>query len=145
MSTPIDLRPATLWTRGIIGTAASLLIGPAIAQSLPSCNALKDQRDAIAAASMTAELELARRYRESLCPEVSRKADAANANTKSFSLIDYQALIDCRRQAEQKLETERTVLYRNSLGFTFYTPPGTASARQADQIRQQINEGECQP
>jgi len=141
----MDLTPATLWTLGIIGTAASLLIGPAMAQSLPACNALKDQRDAIAAASMTAELELARRYRERLCPELSRKADAANANTRVFSLINYQALIDCRRQAEQKLETEQTVLYRNSLGFTFYTPPGAASARQADRIRQQISEGGCQP
>ena len=139
------LTPATLWSLGIIGTAASLLIGPAIAQSLPACNALKDQRDTIAAVSMTAELELARRYRERLCPELSRKADAANANTRIFPLIDYQALIDCRRQAEQKLEKEQTVLYRNSLGFTFYTQPGAASARQADRIRQQINEGGCQP
>ena len=139
------LTPATLRSLGIIGAATSLLIGPAIAQSLPACNALKDQRDTIAAVSMTAELELVRRYRERLCPEVSRKADAANANTRVFPLIDYQALIDCRRQSEQKLEKEQTVLYRNSLGFTFYTPAGAASARQADQIRQQINECGCQP
>lgn len=124
--------------------AAMLILGsPALAANLEQCYALRDQRDAISAEAMKHEIALARTYRERICPVLSKQADGANAKDQTFTTLDYSALIQCRRHAEQDLERSHSVIYRNSQGFTFYTPAGALLARQADALRMAIGVRGC--
>ena len=113
------------------------------AADLDVCHGLKAERDRLAAEAMQAEIALVRRYRERLCPALEQQAQAANANSQVFQAFDYAAFIRCRRQAEQMLERNHRLLYRNRQGFTFYTAAGASLARQADQARQQLASRDC--
>jgi hypothetical protein len=92
---------------------------------------------------MTAEIALVQEVRGRLCPELRRRADGANARDQEFTPIDYQALLLCRRRAEQLVERTRPVRYRNRLGFTFYTAGGADLAAQADGVDRQMQEQSC--
>ena len=107
--------------------------GMAGAATGEECWQLRQERDGVATASMEQELALARAIRKRLCPELSARAEVANARDGRFTPIDYGALGRCRLEAERQLEAGHPVLYRNSQGFTFYTAAGAALARQADQ------------
>jgi len=134
------------------------------AADLDVCHGLKAERDRLAAQAMQAEIALVRRYRERLCPALEQQAQAANANSQAanansqvahangqvanassqvFQAFDYAAFIRCRHQAEQMLEHNHRLLYRNHQGFTFYTAAGASLARQADQVRQQLASRDC--
>jgi len=141
------------------------------AGDLDLCRGLKAERDRLAAEAMRAEIALVRRYRERLCPVLEQQAQAANANSQvasatgptanatgptanansqaakatgqPFQSFDYAAFIRCRHQAEQMLEHNHRLLYRNHQGFTFYTAAGASLARQADQVRQQLASRDC--
>ena len=128
-----------------LGCGLLALITPTagLADDLSACRALKDERDALASEAMRAEIALATRYRQRRCPELNRRAELANANSQVFAPIDYQALLLCRQTAERELERENPVLYRNQLGFTFYSATGSAAARQADQRRQALAQQGC--
>lgn len=122
---------------------ALLLAGPALAADRRSCREIGQRIDALGQAAMREELALSRRYREQLCPELSRRAEAANAIEERFAPIDYQALRDCRQRAEELLAEERPVLHRNLLAFPFFTSAGAALARQADGLRQRRRRLDC--
>lgn len=151
------MRPTSIWSRslGVVSAALVLLISAGPAGADERCYALRDQREAIAAAAMKEEITLARRYRERLCPSLNRQAEAANANTMVdaeqntshgiIHTIDYQALINCRNRAEHQLEKEQKIIDRNRLGFTFYTTKGAGLARQADASAESMAEHGCQP
>jgi hypothetical protein len=132
-------------TAQLSGALASvlLLMTPAFAQKLEQCYALKDQRDSLGTKAMVEEIALAKVYRQRICPAMSQAADAANANDKDYTPINYEALIACRGKAERLLEQENKVLYRNSSGFGFYTSKGAELARQADLIVGQIHREGC--
>ena len=115
----------------------------ALAAEENPCRVLKDERDQLSAKAMTAEIALARTYREQICPALARQAEQANANQRPSGEIDYEALIDCRQKAETRLEKSNQVLYRNRLGFTFYTQAGTSLAQQADQKSQELESKGC--
>lgn len=120
-----------------VGLLAGVLVTPALAGNLEDCRQLRQQRDGLATQSMQAEIALVQELRDRLCPVLRRQADAANALTKELGEpIDYQALLRCRRRAEQLLERTRPVLYRNRQGFSFYTASGAELARQADVVAQ---------
>jgi hypothetical protein len=119
------------------------------------CQILQDQRTAIAAMAMAEEIALAMAYRERICPALNQQAALANANSQPRSTgnpgsqasapIDYDALIHCRQTAEQQLEHDNRILYRNRLGFSFYTDRGAEAARQADRLSGQMQELSCRP
>jgi hypothetical protein len=114
---------------------AGVLLPPALAGGIEDCRHLREQRDGLATRSMQAEIVLVQELRDRLCPVLRRQADAANALSPELAEpIDYKALLLCRRRAEQLLEHTRPVLYRNRLGFTFYTASGADLARQADAV-----------
>ena len=92
---------------------------------------------------MSAEIALATRYRQQRCPELNSRAELANANSQVFAAINYEALLQCRQVAERQLERENPVLYRNRLGFTFYSPAGSTAAQQADQQLQDMQRQGC--
>ena len=118
--------------------------GAAFADALSAaCRTLQEQRDAVAREAMRAEIALATGYREQRCPELNRQAELANANSPMGAVVDYQALLLCRQAAEQQLERDNPVLYRNRLGFTFYSAAGAAAARRSDDLQQQINQQGC--
>lgn len=134
------------------------LAGPVLAADLETCRPLREQRNALAEAAMREEIALARTMRERVCPALSRRAEAANANasasTNSGSApdpagapdappIDYAALLRCREQAERLLEQEHRLLYRNRLGFTYYTATGASLARQADAVARRMEAEGC--
>jgi hypothetical protein len=121
----------------------ALLLPPALAASLEQCRSLRERRDGLAAEAMTAEITLVQEVRGRLCPELRRQADAANANDQVFTPIDYQALLLCRRRSEQLVERTRPVLYRNRLGFTFYTESGADLAAQADAVAREMEQQRC--
>lgn len=128
--------------RGLFALCCSLaaLMGPGagLADSIQTCRALKEQRDALANEAMRAEINLARRYRHQHCPVLNNRAEQANANSREFEAIDYRALLQCREAAERQLERDNAVLYRNRLGFTFYSPAGSDAARRADQVQEHL-------
>ena len=132
---------------GVLALGCSLVavMMPAavLAEGLNTCRALKEQRDAVASDAMRAEISLASRYRQQHCPELNRQAEHANANSQGVVPIDAQALLQCRQSAEQHLERENPVLYRNRLGFTFYSPAGSSAARRADQLLEQLDQQGC--
>jgi hypothetical protein len=121
----------------------ALLLPPALAASLEHCRSLRERRDALAAEAMTAEIALVQEVRGRICPELRRQADAANANDQMFTPIDYQALLLCRRRSEQLIERTRPVLYRNRLGFIFYTEGGADQAARADALAREMQERDC--
>ena len=120
-----------------------LLLPPGLAGSLQQCRDLRERRDALAAEAMAAEIALVQEVRGRLCPRLRRQADAANANDQVFTPIDYQALLLCRRRAEQLVERTRPVRYRNRLGFTFYTEGGADLAARADAVAREMLEQDC--
>jgi hypothetical protein len=126
------------------GLAAALITPAAgLADGVEACRSLKEQRDALASEAMRAEIALITHYRQQRCPELNSRAELANANSQVFAPIDYQALLQCRQAAEQQLERENPVLYRNRLGFTFYSAGGSAFARQADQRLDALQQLKC--
>jgi len=143
VSSPLALR-CDPWTRLGLACLGALLLGTdALAANLEQCRTLRERRDALAADAMTAEIALVQELRGRLCPLLRRQADGANANDQVFAPIDYEALLICRRQAEQLIERTRTVRYRNRLGFTFYTADGAALAEQADAVAGEMGEAAC--
>lgn len=127
------------WQRRLLAIGLNGVIGSsALAGSLENCRQRRLQRDDLASRSMQAEIVLLQELRDRICPVLRRQADAANAANpqanRTGESIDYQALLLCRRRAEQLLERTRPVLYRNRLGFLYYTPSGAALARQADAV-----------
>lgn len=135
--------------KGVLHLSCSLvaLMAPAtaLADGLQACRSLRDQRDALASEAMRAEIALTTQYRQQHCPELNNRAELANANSQVFAPIDYQALLQCRQAAEQQLERENPVLYRNRLGFTFYSAAGSTIARQADQRLEAMQRRQCSP
>ncbi|KEF41634.1 MAG: hypothetical protein ER33_10195 [Cyanobium sp. CACIAM 14] len=120
-----------------------LLLPEALAGSLEQCRSLRERREALAAEAISAEIALVQEMRSRLCPELHRQADGANANRQEFTPIDYQALLLCRRRAEQLIERTRPVHYRNRLGFTYYTEAGADLARQADARAREMERQAC--
>jgi hypothetical protein len=120
--------------------AVLLLLAPGGLAAEPiTCPDLREQRDDLARRAMAAELVLVRQSRERICPALSRAAEAANANHPGYGndtavTIDLQALRDCRQAAEQLLERQNRLRYRNRLGFSFYTPAGAGLAAEADRL-----------
>ena len=55
-------------------------------------------------------------------------------------LIAYAVAMDLELVVveEALLQRSRPVLYRNQLGFIFYTPAGAALARQSDALQQRV-------
>lgn len=92
---------------------------------------------------MVAKIDLGRKYREQICPGLARQAEQANANKSSSGIIDYAALIDCRKKAETRLEGINKVLYRNRLGFTFYTSNGSKLVQKADGNEEEMSKRRC--
>jgi hypothetical protein len=92
---------------------------------------------------MAAEITLVQEVRGRLCPELRRQADGANAIDQVITPIDYQALLLCRRRAEQLVERSRPVRYRNRLGFTFYTEGGAGLAARADAVAREMQAQDC--
>ena len=123
--------------------ACCWLVAPAMAAELEACRNLLDQRNALAEQAMKAEIALVRTTRERICPVLSQQADGANANDHNETTIDYQALIECRRKAEEQLLRSRRVFYVNIQQFRFYTAAGAKLARQADGLMQQMQDQEC--
>jgi hypothetical protein len=119
------------------------LAAPAMAAEMEACRNLLDQRNALAEQAMKAEIALVRTIRERICPALSRQADQANANDRNELTIDYQALLDCRHEAEEQLLRSRRVLYVNIQQFRFYTAVGAKLARQADGLMQPLRDQEC--
>lgn len=112
----------------------ALWSGSTFAAEQNQCRTLKDERDSLASQAMAAEIALGKKYREKICPSLAKQAEQANANGRSSQFINYEALLDCRKKAETRLERENKVLYRNRLGFTFYTSKGAKFAKEADQL-----------
>lgn len=96
----------------------------------------------IAARAMAEEIALANGYRERICPALNQQAAQVN---QTAAPLDYEALIRCRRSAEQQLEHDNRILFRNSQGFSFYTARGAEAARQADEIRSRMERMTCPP
>lgn len=114
------------------------------------CGALLDRRNALAEQAMAAEIHLASTVRDRLCPALNRRADAANANPESAAAADLQqepfdfgGYVECRHRAEAELARSRAVLYRNQLGFPFYTQAGADLARQSDRLVQERIRSGC--
>lgn len=128
--------------RAAVCLALSLWSGSTFAAEQNQCYALKDERDSLASQAMAAEIDLSRKYREQICPGLATQAEESNANERSTEMMDYGALIDCRKKAEVRLERNNQVLYRNRLAFTFYTPKGAFLAKQSDQkSAEMVNRG----
>jgi len=130
----------------LLSFGLAALMAPAVgfaADGGLACRTLKEQRDALAGAAMRAEIALARRYRQQRCPELNSRAELAHANEPALAPLNYEALLQCRQAAEWQLERENPVLYRNRLGFTFYSAAGSASARQADQRLEAMQQLQC--
>ncbi len=120
-----------------------LLALPAGAYDRVACRDLRDRRDGLGREALELELELVRRIRRQLCPELSRLAEAANAVEEEFEPIDFGALRRCRRQTEERLAATRPVLFRNRLEFPFYTERGAGLARQADRLAGRMEREGC--
>jgi len=116
--------------------AAALLAAGEVAQAAPAsrCRPWREERDALAQQAVAAEIVLVQQTRLRLCPELERQASGANAEERNYGPVDYQALIDCRQRAEQRLRRERAVLHRNDRGFLFYTTEGARLARRSDAV-----------
>ncbi|MEA5442607.1 hypothetical protein [Cyanobium gracile] len=143
MRSPLAARWGHWVCSGLACLGGLLLTTDALAANLEQCRMLRERRDALAAEAMTAEIALVQELRGRLCPLLRRQADGANANDQVFVPIDYEALLLCRRQAEQLIERTRAVHYRNRLGFTFYTADGAALAEQADAVLGEMGEAAC--
>jgi len=129
-----------------LAVLAALIAPPAgLAETTGGCLALQEQRQALAREAMQAEIALAGRYRQQLCPELHRRAELANANSQVFTPINYTALLECREAAERRLERENSVIYRNRAGFTFYSAAGSAAAGLADQQLELLQRQGCRP
>ncbi len=126
-----------------LSLVAGLLLPPVLAGTLEQCRGLRERRDALAGEAMTAEIALVQEVRGRLCPELRRQADAANALDQMFTPIDYQALLLCRRRAEQLVERTRPVRFRNRVGFNFYTEAGAELAARADAVAREMQEQVC--
>lgn len=129
VSHPIGRRGLILLVALVVGWS---LGGQAAAEE--DCRALRLRRDALASAAMEQEIALARTFRERLCPDLAERAEGANALEGDDRPLDFGAWSRCRVEAERQLEQSHRVRYRNSQGFTFYTPRGAALARQADGV-----------
>ncbi|MCT0223698.1 hypothetical protein [Synechococcus sp. CS-1328] len=121
-----------------------LLPDAGLAADAVRCGALLDRRNALAEQAMAEEIRLAGAVRDRLCPALNRRADAANANPDSAAAgapqeqpFDYGGYVECRHRAEAELARSRAVLYRNRLGFPFYTEAGADLARQSDRLVQE--------
>jgi len=152
-------RETVIRTTVIRATVIAALVGaslgpPALASPARDvdanrCRAQREQRDALATQAMEAELTLVRKVRETICPRLTRQAEQANANTPAPAAgpgepaTDYQALIHCRQQTEQALKASHPLLYRNRLGFVYYTRSGADLARQADAVQDQLLSEAC--
>ena len=121
----------------------ALSLTPARATEPAACQPLREQRDALASQAMEQEIALVHQYRLRRCPALTRQADGANALDRQFPAIDFNALLTCRRSAEQDLERHERRLYRNRLGFWFYTPRGAVLAGQTDSLSQRLIASAC--
>ncbi|MFN7678965.1 MAG: hypothetical protein ACK5QW_10300 [Cyanobacteriota bacterium] len=108
--------------------------GLARAADLQTCRQLRERRNAITTAALEREMALVRATRFDLCPTLAERAELANARNLRFAPIDDGAWSRCRLQAEQRLASCHPVLYRNWMGFPFYTPEGAGLAGQADGV-----------
>lgn len=141
-ATASALRLASMYT----SRQVALLIGFALL-ALPiwaadDCRSQRERRNQLARQAMQAEITKLQAIRQRLCPQLEALASQASAlSTTGRSPIDldYGAYIDCRTRAEIQLERSHPVLYRNRLGFTFYTPSGAALARQADALQARLD------
>ncbi|MEI7664883.1 MAG: hypothetical protein WCI65_02395 [Synechococcaceae cyanobacterium ELA263] len=132
--------------------AAALVLGltaPVLALEVSRCRALRQERDALATQAMAAELTLVRQVRERICGPLTRQAEQANANQPPPAVgaaepaTDYRALLHCRQQSEQLLIASHPVLYRNRLGFIYYTRTGASLARRADGLERSLLAEAC--
>ncbi|MCP9851241.1 hypothetical protein [Cyanobium sp. Morenito 9A2] len=119
------------------------MVRPAWAEAQEQCQQRLDQRDAFLSQALQAEITLAKRIRERLCPALSRQAEAANAADKAYAPLDYQALMDCRHRAEAQLHRRQSVLYRDRFGLVYYTPQGAELAAQADGLTLALRQQGC--
>ena len=113
----------------------AVLVAATPLRAVDHCRALREQRDGFGRQAMQAEIALLHSIRQKLCPQqeaVAMQANALSAAPNDAPRLDYWAYIACRERAEAQLQRSRPVLYRNLLGFTFYTPEGVRSAQQAD-------------
>jgi hypothetical protein len=141
--------------------AVVLLSAPARAGA--DCEDLQQQRDALARASLQAEIALLQSVRQRLCPREEALAATSNATADAEAdqaaqaepeasqsdqpldqPLDFDAYIRCREQAEAELQRSRPVLHRNQRGFTFYTEEGARLATLADGLQEQL-QGQCGP
>lgn len=102
------------------------------------CLDLYERRDQLARQAMQPEIVLLHDLRQRLCPQqeaIATEANALAAKPAGDALLDYGAYIHCREQAEAQLQLSRPVLYRNRLGFTYYTPAGARLGREVDALQ----------
>ncbi len=125
------------------------LASPALALEVSRCRALRQDRDELASQAMAAELILVRQMRERICGPLTRRAELANANQQPPAagvgepVTDYRALLHCRQRSEQLLRASHAVLYRNRLGFIYYTPTGASLANRADALERSLLAETC--
>jgi hypothetical protein len=135
---------------------------------LVECRHLRERRNQLAAEAMQAEIALVQATRMDICPQQERLAERANAQVQASTAdqpsaladpvaqpdpvaqavpsaqpesvdFDYTAYLECRRQAEERLQRSRTILYTNQRGFTFYTVNGARFAREADGLQLRLS------
>ena len=135
---------------------------------LVECRHLRERRNQLAAEAMQAEIALVQATRMDICPQQERLAERANAQVQASTAdqpsaladpvaqpdpvaqavpsaqpesvdFDYTAYLECRRQAEERLQRSRTILYTNQRRFTFYTVNGARFAREADGLQLRLS------
>ena len=111
--------------RGLALVLAVMATGAVAPAWCLDCLALQLRRDALMREAFQEEVAVLQRLRLQLCP---LQEQAAGAD------LDYATYVRCRHQAEARLERARPILYRNRLGFTYYTPVGARLARDADAL-----------
>lgn len=127
-------------TRVLLLLAAVLRTAPLWAAE--DCQALRERRDQLARQAMQLEIALLHDVRQRLCPQQEAAATEANALVAQPSVdppLNYEAYIRCRARAEAQLQRSRPVLYRNRLGFPYYTAAGARLAQEADAQRATID------
>lgn len=126
-----------------LGLALGLLSLPAMAVADDDCQQRLEQRDRLRSQALLAEITLAKRIRERLCPALSRQAEAANADDKTYTPLNYEALIDCRHRAEAELQRLHRVLHRDRFSLVYYTSEGAELAARADGLTLELRQQGC--
>ena len=126
--------------------ALSSMPGWAQVADLQACRLMRTQRDGLASGAMDQEIVLLRSLRGKICPDLARKAEAANAKVMGYvplESFDFAAWNRCRHEAEQGLRGSKPTRYRNQKGFVFYTQQGAGLAEQADQLSSLLKASGC--